>query len=535
MRHKQITLSIAVFLIILIISGSYMVIRTKSQVKDLFRLNKELQEQGYYMAEFEFKMLGIAYELDKGHYYTSLKLINQLHHQLKTKEGLIKVPLFNNKVEEMQFYLDLQNPSTGAFMDDSYPYCTYTGPTGNVLLHLDALAEQTGQPLKLKYPLTYLDKINNPQAMKAYLDDVSTVGWLASKFPQTSFHFARDILSLFYEDNTVVKRGLYDVAPEAQDELLQWFYENQDPQTGLWGPRSKSGKLQKLDTNNTVSIMKVFVDSEGNNLHESYPLRYKDELAQSILEELGKPIPQDDELDQWHEWNLKTSKSLKALIRYLWKDISAMNKEKAKGFTEYYIRLKFEKFYIPEEGGFSYYPHGEHATVDGTREFSIFKDIGAFSGEKQAKIWGAAEETIADLGVYKTSVIEKDDLDLIAGQSVNSLRIYKENPNYRDLTSGVAGIIYPIETPVLDIVELIPRIKHWVKSTDQVMGNWVSKEEIIQELDSINIEEVPVYINDIPLESCNSILKSNEKLVVIGFDVLQVPRYRVVFEYDTEM
>jgi hypothetical protein len=37
-------------------------------------------------------------------------------------------------------------------MDESYPYCTYTGPTGNVLLHIDALAEALGQPLKLKYP-----------------------------------------------------------------------------------------------------------------------------------------------------------------------------------------------------------------------------------------------------------------------------------------------------------------------------------------------------------------------------------------------
>ncbi|WP_201781968.1 hypothetical protein [Pseudobacteroides cellulosolvens] len=140
MKHKKIILSTSVILVILIAFGIYLGLRTKTQIKELFRMNKELQEQGYYMAEFEFKMLGIAYYLDKGHYLTSLSRINHLHNQLKTKNGLIKVPKFKNKEEEMQFYLNLQNPKTGAFMDESYPYCTYTGPTGNVLEHLDALA-----------------------------------------------------------------------------------------------------------------------------------------------------------------------------------------------------------------------------------------------------------------------------------------------------------------------------------------------------------------------------------------------------------
>jgi hypothetical protein len=236
-----------------------MVNRTKTQISDLFRLNKELQEEGYYMAEFEFKMLGIAYYLDKGHYYTAFARINQLHNQLKTKEGLIKMPEFQNRAEELEFYLNLQNPDTGAFMNEAYPYCTYTGPTGNVLLHLDALATELGKPLKLKYPLKYLDEINTPEKMKAYLDDVSTVGWIASKFPQTTFHNARDVLSLFYEDNTVEKHSLYNVSPEIKQVLLQWFYDNQDPETGFWGPRSKSGKLMKKDVSNTISIMKAFV------------------------------------------------------------------------------------------------------------------------------------------------------------------------------------------------------------------------------------------------------------------------------------
>lgn len=530
MKHKKMIVSVSILLILILASGFYIANRTKTQMKELFSMNKELQEEGYYMAEFEFKMLGIAYDLDKGHYYTSLSRINRLHQQLKTKQGLVKMPKFNNKQEELQFYLNLQNPKTGAFMDASYPYCTYTGPTGNVLLHLDALAEQTGQPLQLKYPLTYLDAINTPEKMKAYLDDVSTVGWVAAKLPQTSFHFARDILSLFYEDNTVIKRSLYQVSPETKKAILQWFYENQDPMTGLWGPKSKNGKLLKKDTSNTVSIMKVFVDEEGNNIYASFPLRYKDELSTSILEELSQPIPEDDELDEWHEWNLKTSKSINALTRYLWDDISPSNKEKAKDFIEYYIRIRFEKFYIPQEGAFSYYPHGDHATIDGTNEFFIFKKVGAISREKQTQLWGAPEDNITDLGIHTVSDLKESDFDLIANsESVNSLRIYKTTPDYGNLTSGVTAVIYPKKTPVLDVVDLTPRVKHWINSTDQTMGNWVSKEEIIHELETMKIDEVPFYENDIPLESAQQILKANAELVVIGFDTLQVPRYKIVY------
>ena len=131
----------------------------------LFKLNRECQEEGYYMAEFEFKMLGFAYQLDKGRYVEAVSGIRRLHDRLRSRKDLIKVPRFSNKGEELEFYLALQNPRTGAFMDDSFPYCTYDGPTGNVLLHLEALAKETGQPLRLKYPLKYLDEINTPQKL----------------------------------------------------------------------------------------------------------------------------------------------------------------------------------------------------------------------------------------------------------------------------------------------------------------------------------------------------------------------------------
>jgi hypothetical protein len=122
-RHLIVIISIIV-LTFLIISGFY-VYRSFASIPEIFRLNGELQSEGYYMGEFEFKMIGLAYYLDKGKYITAFSKLNQIHKQLKSREGLIKVPQFADKKEELEFYLNLQIPRTGAFMDDSYPLITY--------------------------------------------------------------------------------------------------------------------------------------------------------------------------------------------------------------------------------------------------------------------------------------------------------------------------------------------------------------------------------------------------------------------------
>ena len=532
MKYKKTIITIFLISILLIAAGFFVVNHTKNQVKELFRMNKELQEEGYYMAEFEFKMLGLAYWLDRGHYLKTLSGINKLYKQMESKEGIIKVPEFKNKEEELKFYLNLQNPKTGAFMDDFYPYSAYTGPTGNVLAHLDALATETGKPLQLKYPLKYLDEINTPEKLNAYLDDVSTVGWIALKFPQTSFHNARDLFSLFHEDNTVEKHKLYDVTPEWKKELLKWFYDNQDPATGLWGPKSKSGKLVKKDTMNSASIMKAFVDEEGNNIHEDFPLRYKDELAKSFLEGSFYTLPEDNELDEWHEWELDTSKIIRTLVRYLWSDLSTETKTETEELAKFYIKNKFEKFFIEKEGAFSYYPNGEQATLDGTNGIvSFFKNVGAFSRDKQEKLWGNPEENIKELGIREISTVGESDLEmLINSEKVNSIRVYRTFPD-KEYTENVEMVFYPKGALVLDIMDLTPKIKHWANTTPQTMGNWTSKEEIRQELEAFKFTEAPVYEKGIAIENMNSILQKNGKVVVIGFDLLQIPRYKITYEY----
>ena len=541
MKLKKRFIILISIIIFLIISVFLIVFYTKNQVKDLFRLNKELQEENYYMAEFEFKMLGISYLLDKGHYYTAFKKLNDLHSQMKTRERLVKMPEFKTKEEEMEFYLSLQNPKTGAFIDDSYPLNVQHEPTENVLLHLDKLAQETGQTLKLRYPLKYLDNINKTEKLIPILEDWSTVGWLALRFPQTSFHNVRDISILARDPNIygkdevsmVQKYNLYNFSQEWKDSMLQWIYDYQDLKTGTWGPKSKGGKLLKIDMSNTGPILKNFVDENGNNIHAKFPLRYQNELTNTILKEsYFENLPKDDELDEWHEWSLNTPKSIRTITRYLWRDISQENKAKTKELIENYVKLKFEKFYVMGDGAFSYYPNSDHATLDGTGSMiNNLNDFGFISTQTQKRLWGDSQNNIVDFGTHQISNISEEDFAIINDNKLNSFRLYTQIPDYANLNLNVQAVFYHKETEILDAVDMISQAKRWINTTNQTLGNWVSIEEVKKELDEMQIEEAPVYKN-IPLDVLNKNLKENKQIIIIGFDILQIPRYKVTFQLD---
>ncbi len=532
MKYKKIIILIFLSLMLLAGAGFFLAINVKAQVKDLFRMNKELQEAGYYMGDFEFKMMGVLYWLDKGSYYRAFSHLNKLHNQFEIKEGLIKLPDFKNKTEEIEFYLNLQNPRTGAFIDDIYPYATYNEVTENVINHLNELAIETGQPLSLKYPLKYLDEINTPEKLKTFLDDVAYVSWISTKFPQTSFVFARSILSYVNGEGVMERNGFYEFSDEWKQALLKWFYDNQDPETGFWGPRSRRNhELLEKDLTNTASIIKTFVDKDGQNIYESLSLRYGSRIFKTALAEMSGPAPEIDDLDEWHEWELKMGKGLYLLTRYTWQYASAEDKAEAEKIIKNLITINFAECYIPQEGAFSYYPRGEHATLDGSGFFSIFKEIGAVSGEKQKKLWGEPEKIITDLGVQKVSVLAEKDFDLIAKkESINSWRVYKTDADYNNLLLGASAIFYPDKASVPDIIELTAKMKKWINTTSLTMGNWTSREEVRQELEAVNFEEAPVYGKEAMIANLNSILQKNGKVVAIGFDALQIPRYKIVFE-----
>jgi len=400
-------------------------------------------------------------------------------------------------------------------------------------LHLEALAKQTGQPLRLKYSLRYLDAISDPDALRAYLDDVSTVGWIGSKLPQTSFVFARGLLGHSEEGGIMERNHLYTFSPEWKHALLQWFYAHQDPGTGYWGPRaSGSGKLLRLDLDNTASIVKAFADRAGNDIHASFPLRYKPQMFATTLRVMSEPVPGDEDLDEWHGWTLSMTKGTRLLTRYLWKDASREHRDRAAKAIAGYIRLQFEKCFIPSEGAFSYYPASERATLDGTNGvLNILRDVGAFSDTTQQRLWGPREGTSIDLGRFVVPAISGKDLDaILRSENVNSVRFFPGADGVGAPPSEAAGVFYLRPTRVLDAVELLPRVRSWIENTRQSMGNWVSREQLSADLPEVVVGPVPVARGEIPLETLNLMLGKSGALTLICHDVLQVPVCRMTFQ-----
>jgi len=531
MKRKWIILAAALLLpAILTLRGVRVSLDVKTKVKELFKMNKKLQEEGYYMADFEFKLMGIIYYLDKGRYKKGYSELIKYHQQLKNKENLIRMPEFRSRQEEYEFYLNLQNPKTGAFMDDSFPSCTYIDITENVLDHLDALANELDAPLKLKYPLTFLDEFNTPEKLTTFLDDVSHVSWLVGKFPQTPYFFARSIISYANDDGVFARNNLYDFNPEFRHTLLEWLYDSQDSITGFWGPRSRrNGKLMTPDLDNTAPIIKIFRNRSGHDIHTDFPLRHEQELIRTTLKVLGDPVPPDDETDEVHAWNLVMDKGISMLLRYVWSDMSDKDKQRTKAIIEEFIKIKFEKYYVSEEGAFSYYPGAKHASLDGTGSF-IYKEIGALSSQDQQHLWGDYSVIIRDLGQHRRAILTEEDIHLVADNaSVNSFRIYRDVPDYEDLTADVFAVGYPRSTIIQDITELYPKISRWISKHPNSMGNWKSRADVLNEYRSFDSKEPGILGEVMRIDSINRLFLKNREFYIIGFDTLQVPRYKVRF------
>ncbi|MBN2612376.1 MAG: hypothetical protein JXB00_12530 [Bacteroidales bacterium] len=534
-RNRLVLLS----MVILLTSGMLVVfihsLNIKTKVKELFKLNKTLLEESYYMGDFEFKMVGFGYYLDKGHYKKARKLLNDYHKKLLNREDLIKIPEFNNNQEEIIFYLNLQNSKTGAFIDESAPFCTYWSVSENIINHMEALADSTTRPLQLKYPLRFLDEINTPEKLTTYLNDISYVGRMASKFPQTSFHFARDILSEGLPDNTLDRTGFYKFSPEWKYTMLKWMYDFQDETTGMWGPKNKTNnKLTKYDLHNTALILKWFRDDNGNDRHKEFPLKYQDKLFKSAVIQLSEPYPDDGDLSEIHEWNLRQNTGIKMLLRYLWKDASDENKKATKKIIERNIDICFEKYYVKTDGAFSYYPGAGHASPDGFTNL-IFSYIGAFSYKKQVKLWGVPSEYVNDMGVVMVNELKTSDFSsLVNFPGINSLRVYTCKPDFKHLTDSVKAVVYPNMTMVPDIMELVPNILQWMEISSLSMGNWSSMAEKKHEYAKLNIKKPPIYKGNIPFDRLNRIFNRNVKLYFVGFDKMQLPIIQIEFKYNEQ-
>ena len=77
-------------------------------------------------------------------------------------------------------------------------------------------------------------------------------------------------------------------------------------------------------------------------------------------------------------------------------------------------------------------------------------------------------------------------------------------------------------------MEIIPGINKWIKRTSQSMGNWTSREAVLRCLSDAKIKPTPVLEKSWSFHALNSTLRKNKRLVLIGFDILQIPKYKMI-------
>ena len=525
--YKRILLAVLAVFSIVIAVIAIAAYQTKSKIDEAFELNQQRKAEGYYVSSFEFEGLAALYRLDRGDIPEGLSIIHRVHDRLSTTKGLVKIPEGLDDAGLLEFYKNLQNPVTGAFYpNDKDPLVSYIGVTANMINLIEDLSIKTGEPFQLKYPLRFLDEVNTPETLRAFLDDASTVGWIAAKTKPT-FVSAIEIRDLLEQSEEL---GIYAFSKEWKRAFYQWCVDNQDPDTGLWGARMR-GTGEFIDggtLNESQKVIKLFTDKGGNDKNPEFPLPNKNRIFASFLERLTQPMP-DDLMDR-HDWILNKDHGIRTLTRYLWKGASAEHKQAAKRVIEDFIALRFDRYFVARDGAFSLYPHAEHADLDGTGEaMSMFGYIGALSPEMQQRLWGTPSETVDDLGSVETDRIDRDALAPILDHAdVNSVRFYRADPG-ESFFDGVVGLHYPQGRTVLDTVDLLPRVERWAKTTEQRMGNWVGKGRVLHLAGRVDIREIPIFGEDLFVRA-NAILNESTELVAVGFDVLQVPRVRIVFQ-----
>lgn len=291
----------------------------------------------------------------------------------------------------------------------------------------------------------------------------------------------------------------------------------------------------KLDLNNTSTILRSFVDTEGDDIHPDLPLRYKRQAYATALELLAEPMPSSRKLDELHEWALAHEKGLKTLLVHLWREAPPEYKDRTRQLLENHVRVWFERYYVPAEGAFSFYPDAEHATLDGTNSvIGLFHTLGAFSRPRQQRLWQEAERSGTRSGIRVSRITEKEVAPLMRCEGANSVRLFEPAPSSGSYTAYVAWVVYPKKTRYLDATDLLARLRIWHESTSQSMGNWVSRETILENLESAGTAAPKVITHSFPYGPANALLQQHKRVTVIAFDVLQVPRCQIDFTLEVE-
>ncbi len=462
--------------------------------------------------------------MNAGRFLQAVQTLRGIKAEMQDVQTLKKMPSNATPEEQMAFLLDRQDPVTGAFMDHDYPLFSYFAPTCNVVEALMRLSRETGRPLKLKYPLRFLEQIGTPQQLRAYLDSLLYLNSLIARFPGPGPYGPG--VSEIPSFDVLEEAGVHRFSEPWKEELRRWFYETQDPASGFWGSRiGDVGQWrQKKDINSTFHILKLVLTDTGENKDAAFPLRFGDKLARGILESMDVPIPEGT-ADQ-HDWGLVQYQGAKILTQYLWPHLAEAERVEVRRKFRSMLVQNF-RLYRPVDGGFAYYTTDAQADVDGTGlATGVLKILGVLSGTwERERLWGKVSE--GDLTPKRVTVGRWEEAILPDGGEIQSFRIYRDHlPSatpYDD--DHLVRIVYPPGAKGLDVMDLRQGLLRFLSADGATFGNWNTKDGIKDLPLGLErpIRTVPVEREAFDLAKIARDHPVAKHFYAVGYDIVQVP------------
>lgn len=488
----------------------------------LFHRNAELKADGYYMAEFEFRMLGIVKKLSDGDYLDAHSTLRRLRRQMENGEGLAKMPADPSAKARYEFLLSRQDPTTGAFMSPDYPAFTFVAPTLNVVEALDGLAKEIGEPLRLRYPLRFLDAIATPEALRAYLDaHLYTGRFWAEHLPGPGV-YGPGISELAYVD-LFETTGIYRFTPAWHAAFRDWLDATQDPESGMWGARMGTPNAfeTKRDANSTYHILHYILTDDGADRDPAHPLRHADALARSLISTVTTPMPSGE--DEQHAWSLDQAQATQMLTRRLWEHLDSADRAAVRSALEVALAERY-RLLDDTKGGFSIYL-GSPADVDGTTTaLGLIEATGSLPGTpERIRLWGETATPAADtVAVASPAAIELPD-----NSAINSFRLYAGSAlTVTDSSQPIAVLYPPNKGTVRDVIDLRQSVGHFLAGASASFGNWSTADSIRDSAlhpDS-TAPIVPVLRVGRTLgEAIGDIGQGASDLLLVGYDIFQRP------------
>jgi hypothetical protein len=220
------------------------------------------------------------------------------------------------------------------------------------------------------------------------------------------------------------------------------------------------------------------------------------------------------------------------ITRRLWSHLSGPEKEQVRTEMRGWLTSRYRLF-RPADGGFAIHTSATQADVDGTSTaLGVLRATGSLPGTREREqIWGKA--IAATPKQVRTELQQWEDAFLPVSTETNSVRIYKNTPPAGDTYDGAAlvQILYPQDTPVLDAMDLRQHIAGFISAEGQAFGNWVSKESLRDKPLDLRreIRAIPVSHRDLDLVKISRDHPNVQRFHVIGYDLFQVPIFRMEF------